>query len=310
MSIESTRREMRAAIGLPPDVDPAAGAAAIEAQILAAAHQKNLTVATRLATIGKLLGKLDSEKSDAAKRAGTTPQELPHGPVAPGISGMAPTVAAAFGSVVLRLATSPGVAVGPARTAPDGQPVRRFKKELIRVGEFFKASENLSFTVTPERIDHWAATFSRMAANGVKVPVPASHTSDPTLNKGWVASMSRQGNSLMADIDLVGDGITLAGTTDVSIYAVPEFIDGTGNEYTWPILHVALCTDPVVPGLAAFVPVAASHAGGLRPWEQAVLDSCEHIRRSEAAREKRERELAWCATVAESMRRDIGLPAR
>jgi len=59
-------------------------------------------------------------------------------------------------------------------------------------------------------------------------------------------------------VDLIGEGIKLAGTSDVSIYAPPEFKDSAGHAWKRPIMHVALCTDPAIPGLEGFIPLPAS----------------------------------------------------
>jgi len=157
----------------------------------------------------------------------------------------------------LRLRTGPARAVAKGRSVA-GQPVRRFLKELIKAGHYVKECDGLEFDVTPRLLEHWAATFARMRANGLNVPVPNGHTHDGAANRGWVRHLFRAGDSLYGVVDLVGDGIPMAATNDVSIYAVPEFTDGHGNRYRWPILHVALCTDPVVPGLAGFLPIAAA----------------------------------------------------
>ena len=157
----------------------------------------------------------------------------------------------------LRLRTGAARSVAKGRTVA-GQPVRRFLKELIKAGHYVKESDGLEFNVTPALLEHWAATFARMRANGLNVPVPSGHTHDGAANRGWVRHLFRAGDSLYGVVDLVGDGIPMAATNDVSIYAVPEFTDGHGNRYQWPILHVALCTDPVVPGLGGFLPIAAA----------------------------------------------------
>ncbi len=161
---------------------------------------------------------------------------------------------------LLLQAAGTALPVGPNRQE-GGQPVRRFRKDLIRAGRFVKTAEGYSFTVTPDHLDHWALIFSRMREAGVKVPVPVSHKEwqNPENNRGWLVDAFREQDRLVGVIDLIGDdGIKLAGRSDVSIYVEPEFTDGAGNRYEWPILHVALCTDPVVPGLGEFVPVAAS----------------------------------------------------
>jgi hypothetical protein len=156
-----------------------------------------------------------------------------------------------------RLRTGAARAVAKERRVA-GQPVRRFLKELIKAGHYVKEADGLEFDVTPTLLEHWAATFARMRANGLNVPVPSGHTHDGAANRGWVRHLFRAGDSLYGVVDLVGDGIPMAATNDVSIYAVPEFTDGHGNRYQWPILHVALCTDPVVPGLGGFLPIAAA----------------------------------------------------
>ncbi len=153
-------------------------------------------------------------------------------------------------ALVLSSATSYAVPVSPQRTE-GGQPVQRFRKELIKVGSYFKQSDQLQFAVDRSMLDHWAATFFAMKVNGVKVPVPSGHTTDPDRNRGWVLDIAAK-ETLGRVIELVGERIKLAGTNDVSIYAEPSFTDGRGNKYEWPILHVALCTDPVVPGLRPF----------------------------------------------------------
>jgi hypothetical protein len=60
-------------------------------------------------------------------------------------------------------------------------------------------------------------------------------------------------------IRLVGDdAIAMAGRTDCSIFSPASAVDGSGNVYQRPILHVALCCDPVIGSLKPFEAVAAS----------------------------------------------------
>ncbi len=163
-------------------------------------------------------------------------------------------------AMILRSA-GPALPIGTTR-AEGGQPVRRFRKELIRVGQFTKEATDQKFEVSLAHLNHWAETFGRMRAAGVKVPVPAGHTADPERNRGYLIDCFRDGDRLIGILDLIGqDGIALAGRSDVSIYAEPSWKDGAGNTYEWPILHVALVTDPVIPGLAGFEPLAASLKG-------------------------------------------------
>lgn len=158
---------------------------------------------------------------------------------------------------VIATDTTPFIAMSAPRTE-GGQPVKRFRKELIRTGSY-RTIDDVEFTVDEAALDNWALQFSRMGNNGVKVPVPTGHTTAAEANRGWMVDIFREGDSLIGVVDLVGeDAIAMAGRSDVSLYSPAHYKDGKGNEYTWPITHVALCTDPVIPGLDGFVPLAAS----------------------------------------------------
>lgn len=161
-------------------------------------------------------------------------------------------------TLILRTATPPGDPTSGIYQV-GGQPARRFRKEVIRTGAYHKAADGVDFKVEPATLDHWATEFQRMTEAGVKVPVPAGHTDDPSKNQGWVKDLFVDGEGLFATLELVGeDAIKLAGRSDVSIFSPPEFIDGKKNAYQRPITHVALCTDPVIPGLSDWEPVAAN----------------------------------------------------
>ena len=165
-------------------------------------------------------------------------------------------------AVILAMPARKATPAGAVRME-GGQPVRRFVKELIRCGHYLKESDQLQFEVTPRTLRHWVLTCSRYLAAGNRIPVPATHTLDPEANRGWVVDVFAEGRSLYGVVDLVGeDGIKLAGTCDTSIYSPAEYVDGKGNRYVRPILHVALCTDPVIPGLSGFQPV---ETGGAPP---------------------------------------------
>lgn len=162
-------------------------------------------------------------------------------------------------------------AVAPARTK-NGQPVQRFRKTIIREGEFYKASRDQNFKVTNRMLHHWVDTFDQMREDGIKVPIPSTHEGayDPDLNRGYVLSMFVQDDQLVMMCDMIGeDGIKAASRSDVSIFSPPKFTAGNKKTYKQPICHVALCTDPVVPGLGDFVAIAASHSKGghIMDWD-------------------------------------------
>lgn len=142
----------------------------------------------------------------------------------------------------------------------------KVRKEIMRTGSYFKAADGLSFEIDTDILDHWASTCEEYLAAGNRIPVPATHydSENPESNRGWVTGMERSGESLYAFMDLFGPDRksieTLAAVSDVSIFVPPERVDGHGKMFVRPITHVALCTDPVIPGLEQFEVLAASHA--------------------------------------------------
>jgi len=150
-------------------------------------------------------------------------------------------------NLVLQLKTAPAESLGLSENG-----LTRFNKELIRVGSYVKDSTKQKFTVAIETLNHWVKTFDLWLANGNKVSIPLSHETagDASDNQGWVTSLSVEGNSLFGIMELKDPKLAL--TSDVSIYVPVAVIDGKGIEYKAPITHVALCTDPVIPGLESF----------------------------------------------------------
>lgn len=136
-------------------------------------------------------------------------------------------------------------------------PSKLFRKEVIKVGHWIKDADDIEFNVTPEILHHWEETFGLFLANGIKVPIPTSHFG--TENKGYVRGLVIEGDSLFSVVEIFGeDADVIAATNDVSIFSPPEWVDGAGNIYNYPILHIALTPYPVIPGLKGFEAIAAS----------------------------------------------------
>lgn len=146
----------------------------------------------------------------------------------------------------------------------DDVPRQRFEKDLIYEGEHYKESEKLDFTVTGAHLDNWTNQFSKMKENGVAVRICAGHdgADNPDKTRGEVTDIFRKGDRLVMQCEMIGeDGIQAAARNDVSIFAPVDWTDHKKNEYVQPITHVALCPDPVIGDLGAFVPLAASRKG-------------------------------------------------
>lgn len=137
-----------------------------------------------------------------------------------------------------------------------------FRKELIHVGRHVKDDKEI--VVTDDLVDHWVSTFREMRDDGLSVPVPVEHTTDPEKNRGHVVEMERGVNSqglvaLYGYIEFIDeDAARLAKSAKVSIYMPPEFSSGKGKTYDKPITHVALTDYPVVAPMDEWEPIAAS----------------------------------------------------
>lgn len=143
-------------------------------------------------------------------------------------------------------------------------PRQRFRKEVVRIGEYIKEDTGQVIDITKERIENWVVEFQRMKTNNVKVKITNTHddVTNPDAIRGDVDDLFVDGDSLVMACTMIGeDGITAASRNDVSL-GVPEevFTDGNGNRYNQPIQHIALCPDPVVSGLGDFIPIAASRS--------------------------------------------------
>lgn len=150
-------------------------------------------------------------------------------------------------NIILQLRTGPASSIGLSESG-----LTRFRKELIKVGSYVKDSTKQSFTVARETLNHWVRTFDLWLANGNKVSVPMSHNQagDVEANQGWVTGLAIEGDSLYGIMELKNPALAL--TSDVSIYVKKEVVDGKGIKYQVPITHVALCVDPIIPGLESF----------------------------------------------------------
>lgn len=146
----------------------------------------------------------------------------------------------------------------------EGKPVTYRRKEIVRAGDWVHRGTRQPFSITRERMDQWAAAFNKRLSAGIKPFVPDHHTDDPKAkdNHGYVVGLNRDGDSLYADLQLIGtEALDLIAKNDVSVYVKADGIDAKGNPSGEHLHHVALTPDPNQPHLGPFVTIAAS-AGG------------------------------------------------
>ena len=161
----------------------------------------------------------------------------------------------------------------------------KFRKCVLRSGDFRKDSEGKSFTIDRRALEHFAVQFGKMKEAGVRVFAPAGHTNSPEANQGWVEEMQVVGDELHAVFELPHiEGQKLAAVSDCSVSVLPSFVDGENRRWTNVIDHIAFVSDPVIPGLGAFEGIAAS-----RTWDNVLAaDMDRRIERFNAEQRRRE----------------------
>jgi len=140
-----------------------------------------------------------------------------------------------------------------------------YRKELIYPSDKFAkrnqddGSIDFTLPVTEATLDHWASQFAKMKAAGVEVPLVVEHTEDPEERRGTVVDIRKEYNPQrgMPSLFMYGrfrdpEAAELAKTSQVSLYAKPKFYDGVGNEYEYPITHVAMTDYPLIPALGGW----------------------------------------------------------
>ena len=139
------------------------------------------------------------------------------------------------------------VSIGSA-TVASGQPVQRFRKELVRVGKYVK--DNKTYDITKALLSQFLAEYTAMRLAGVSVPIMSGHSNDADNTRGNLVDMFIEGDVLVGILEVVGKEAILSATVnDVSIAADENYVDGKGTKYKFPITHIALTPHPVVPGL-------------------------------------------------------------
>lgn len=121
----------------------------------------------------------------------------------------------------------------------------KYKKPILRVGEFQKSTDGTKFSFTQEHLNYFASAFSN------RIPVPSEHTTDPDKNRGWVTDIEVDGDILYGVFEF-SDFVKDPNIYDTSVYIPIE------EGRVQPIEHVALTSYPVVDGLGKFESIACS----------------------------------------------------
>ena len=144
-----------------------------------------------------------------------------------------------------------------------------YRKELAYPGKFVKVNDmgeqEFELSVDEDLIDHWVRTFDDMKAEGIPVPVPVGHTTNPEARRGTVIKMSKEINdrgmpALFCYVQFRSPEVAEQfKDSDVSLFMPPSFTHGQNKKFDMPIRHVALTDYPVIPRLGRFkAAIAAS----------------------------------------------------
>ncbi len=158
----------------------------------------------------------------------------------------------------------PAVTLGqgwPGRVS--GLPAFYFWKDALRVGTYAHPAGRYSLSVTRDKLDGYAATFSAMRANGVGVPILMDHAPTAAATLGWIVAVRRDGDRLLELHQFLGEAARDTGLRNhVSLGIDPDFVDGRGVRYGEAIVHSAVTPVPVVPGQDEFTAASAGELAG------------------------------------------------
>ena len=143
--------------------------------------------------------------------------------------------------------------------------VQRFRKDLIRVGDY-TLPDGSPLKVTGFDLKTWSENFRRMTENGVDVEVTKDHGPDAEDVLGYVKDMIVEDDTLYAVEEIIGArNIEIAETVrNDSVEIDLDATDGQGNKYGSAIVATSIVQKPVVPGQGQRIKIAASRGRGVR----------------------------------------------
>lgn len=147
----------------------------------------------------------------------------------------------------------------------EGHPVHYRKKEVMRAGKYVHPTKGWELSVDQARMDGWIRNFKTLGETvGYKPFVPTKHKDfDSKDNRGYVIALEREGDSLYAVEQLIGDdALRDSARNEQSVCIRNDFKARDGKVYDEVLEHVAFCPDPVATGLGGFIALSASASGG------------------------------------------------
>jgi hypothetical protein len=140
-----------------------------------------------------------------------------------------------------------------------------FRKQLLKKGKWYHwAADNGVLELTDEKIDEIIKNFK----SGVmeSVPVPLTHSSDPSLNTGHVVDLIKTEEGLDAIIEIkdmsIAEKIKKGLITAISASFDPNYLVKKTKEFAGAVLlHAALVAEPYIKGMGKFVALSDEFDG-------------------------------------------------
>lgn len=132
-----------------------------------------------------------------------------------------------------------------------------FRKQLLKKGRWYHwGADNGVLNITEKKIDELVSNFKKSIIESV--PVPLTHSSDPSMNTGQVTKLIKTTDGLDAIIqikdDTIASKIKKGLITAISASFDPNYMIKKTKKYVGPVLlHAALVSEPYIKGMNKFI---------------------------------------------------------
>lgn len=140
-----------------------------------------------------------------------------------------------------------------------------FRKQILKKGKWYHwAADNGMLEITDEKINEIVKNFNAGILDSV--PVPLTHTNDPSMNTGVVKELIKTEDGLDAIIEIkdesIVDKIKKGLITAISASFDPNYLVKKTKEFIGPVLiHAALVSEPYIKGMGEFVALSDEFDG-------------------------------------------------
>lgn len=153
----------------------------------------------------------------------------------------------------------------PSESAVELGEGNTFRKQILKKGKWYHwSADNGQLEITEEKIDEIIKNFKAGVLDSV--PVPLTHTNDPSKNTGIVKDLIKTEDGLDAIIEIkeesIVEKIKKGLITAISASFDPNYLVKKTKEFIGPVLlHAALVAEPYIKGMGEFVALSDEFDG-------------------------------------------------